>query len=85
MTVGNGNGGWRTAALSASGAILFGVIGWVATDATTQRDKMAGDIAASAQRIAVLEESNRNIRESQQRIEKMLEDIRREMQELRRK
>lgn len=80
----NGNGGWRTAALSASGAILFAIVGWIATDATDSRNKMSAEIAANAQRIAVLEESNRNVRESQARIEKLLEDIRRDMQERRR-
>jgi hypothetical protein len=80
----NGNGGWRAAALTAAGTVLFGIVGWIATDATNARAKMADDIAGQAQRIAVLEESNRNVRESQARIEKLLEDIRREIQERRR-
>jgi hypothetical protein len=80
----NGNGGWRAAALTAVGTVLFAIVGWIATDATNARTKMADDIAGQAQRIAVLEESNRNVRESQARIEKLLEDIRREMQERRR-
>lgn len=75
------NGSWKTPALSAFGAVLLLLIGWIATAATTDRDRMSAEIATSIQRIAVLEESNRNIRESQARIENVLEDIRRQLQQ----
>jgi hypothetical protein len=78
------SGGWRAAALGVCGTALFGLIGWIATDATTARTKMSEEIASAASRIAVLEESNRNVRESQARIEKLLEEIRRDMQDRRR-
>lgn len=71
--------GWRPTLMQMLWAVLLLVVGWVATDATSARVKMADDIATAAQRIAILEESNRNMRDSLTRIESVLEDIRRDM------
>lgn len=81
----NGNGnGWQKNALGALWVILLAVVGWIATDATTARAKMSDDLNAQRQRIAVLEESGRNTRESLARVESILEDIRRQLQDRRR-
>lgn len=71
--------------LSVFGSILFAAVGWMATTEATARAKMADDIAEASRKIAVLEESNRNVRESQSRIEAVLEDIRRQLQQERRR
>lgn len=81
----DGADGWRPTLMQGLAVVLMAVAGWVATDWTTARAKMADEIAASSQRIAVLEESNRNMRESQARIEATLEDIRRQLQQERRR
>src|SRR5688572_14728812 len=43
------NGSWKTPALSAFGAVLLLLIGWIATAATTDRDRMSAEIASSIQ------------------------------------
>jgi sigma54-dependent transcription regulator len=83
-TNGNGNGGWRSYLLGTSGALLFALVGWTATDAATARTEMSRELAASAQRIATLEEANRNMRESLARIEAGVDELRRAMQDRRR-
>lgn len=81
----NGENGWRPTVMQWLWAALLLLVGWMATEATTARAKMTDELASSVQRIAVLEESNRNIRESQSRIEAVLEDIRRQLQQDRRR
>lgn len=84
MAIENSNG-LKTTVISVLWAVLFGIVGWIATDASTSRMEMAKDIAASSLRIATLEESNRNSREALARIESVVEDIRRQMQQERRR
>lgn len=84
----NGNNGslgngWRSTLLGALWGVLLLIMGWVATDASTKQAEMSRDIAALSQRVAISEESNRNMRDSLARIEGVLEDIRRQMQERR--
>lgn len=79
----NGNG-WKTTVMGALWGVLVLLVGWIATDASTSRAEMQKDIAASARQIAILEESNRNMRDTLSRIEDVVEDIRRQMQERRR-
>jgi sigma54-dependent transcription regulator len=78
------NGGWRSYLLGITGTCLFAFIGWTATDATTARNEMNKELAASVQRIAILEESNRNMRESLARIEAGVDELRHAMQDRRR-
>jgi hypothetical protein len=77
--------GWRPTLMQALAIVLMAVAGWIVTDWTTARAKMSDEIARSSQRIAVLEADMRHIRESQQRIESSLEDIRRQLQQERRR
>lgn len=67
--------GWKTALIAGLWALLMAVVGWDVTAAQTAREKMSADIASSQQRIAVLEEANRNNQESLRRIERLLDDI----------
>jgi septal ring factor EnvC (AmiA/AmiB activator) len=76
----NGNG-WKTTALGAVWGLLILVAGWIATDATTARTKMADDLASDRQRIAVLEERDRNVRESLVRIEHGVDDLREQLRQ----
>ena len=71
--------------LTIVGGILFALVSWIATAETTARQKISDDLARSVQRIAVLEEAVKNVRESQQRIEGTLEEIRRQLQQERRR
>jgi hypothetical protein len=80
----NGSG-WKTTAIGALWVVLLMVVGWIATDATTARTKMADQIAESQQRIAILEESQRNLRESLKRIEDGIDELRRTQQQDRRR
>lgn len=79
----NGNG-WRSTLLGALFVALMAVVGWIATDLQTSRGEMAKELSEHRQRIAILEEANRNSAASQDRIERGVEDIRRQLQERRR-
>lgn len=82
----NGNGnGWKSTLLSICGAVLMLIAGWIATDLSTTKAEMSRDLAAITQRTAILEESNRNLRDSLARIESVLEEIRRDMRPERRR
>lgn len=76
--------GWRPTVMQGLWVILIMIVGWIATDATAARAQMAKDVAVNSQRIAVVEEAQRNIRDSQQRIETTLDEIRRQLQTERR-
>jgi peptidoglycan hydrolase CwlO-like protein len=71
----NGNG-WKTAALGALWAVLMAMFGWIATSATTANADLAKTISADQQRIAILEESQRNMRDSLKRIEDGVNELR---------
>jgi hypothetical protein len=80
----NGNGtSWRTAAISGLGAVVLVLSGWAYSDARAAATQSAATIATLAdaqridrERIAILEEANRNVRESLQRIESVVNEIR---------
>jgi hypothetical protein len=74
---------WRTTLMGALFTVLLLVAGWIATDAQTSRNEMAKELGEHRQRIAILEEANRHSAASQSRIERGVEDIRRQLQERR--
>jgi len=75
------NGGIRTTVMSWVLASLTAVVGWMATDASTSRAKMLDQIQQAQQEVAVIKESNRNIRETLVRIETLLEVMRQRQEE----
>lgn len=75
---------WQKTLLGIAGSVLAIVMVWMINEASSARTKMQEQIGAQAERIAVVEESNRNIIASQQRIEVTLDDIRRQLQQDRR-
>lgn len=81
----DGVGGWRNTILGWLWVVLMMVVGWIATDASTSRNKMTEQITQNSQHIAILEEANRNMRETLQRIEKLAEDIRAKQEDARRR
>lgn len=76
--------GWRATLLGALFVAFMAVVGWIATDLSTARNDMAKELSEHRQRIAILEEANRNSAASNERIERGVEDIRRQLQERRR-
>jgi hypothetical protein len=83
MTPGNGNG-WKTPAIGALWAILLLLAGWFVQDSAAFRSEITKQIGESTARIAVLEEANRNIRESLARIEAGVARLSEQQQERRR-
>lgn len=79
----NGNG-WKTAALGALWAVLMAIFGWIATSATTANADLAKTLSTDQQRIAILEESERNTKESLKRIEDGVNELRRVQADMRR-
>lgn len=78
----NGNG-WRSTLLGALFVAFMAVVGWVATDLATSRSEMAKELSEHRQRIAILEEANRNSAASQERIERGIENVQRQLQDRR--
>jgi hypothetical protein len=76
-TTTNGNG-WKTPAIGALWAILLLLAGWFVQDSAAFRSEITKQIGESTARIAVLEEANRNIRESLARIEAGVGELRQE-------
>jgi hypothetical protein len=80
----NGSGSsWRTAAISGLGAVVLLLSGWSYADSRAAQQQSSATISALAdaqridrERIAILEEANRNVRESLQRIESVVNEIR---------
>lgn len=79
----NGNG-WKTAALGALWAVLMAVVGWNATNAANANAQLSKMVADDQQRIAILEEAQRNMRESLKRIEDGVDELRRSQADRRR-
>lgn len=79
----HGNG-WRSTLMGWGFVAFMASVGWIATDAQTARNELTTQINAQARQIATLEESNRNIRDSLERIERMLYELQRLSQERRR-
>lgn len=71
-----GRDAWRPTLMHGMWAVLILMVSWMATDAASARKEMSEQIASSVQRIATLEESNRNMRESLQRIESGINELR---------
>lgn len=80
----NGSKGWQAVMLAGLFAAFMAVVGWIATDAQTARNKLTDDIDEQARKVAVLEEGQRNQKEALNEIKALLEDIRRQMVERRR-
>lgn len=78
------NGSWKNAALHVMWAFIVAVMGWFLTESSTDRDRVRVDTQRIEQRqsidnarISVLEEQFRNNRETLQRIESGVEELRR--------
>lgn len=69
--------GWPKPLVGVLGIVLMAVFGFIATDYATTKSEMVKQINNNSQRLAVLEEANRNVRESLARIENGIEEIRR--------
>lgn len=82
----NGNGNaWQKPVIAALWAVLLIGAGWVYSDARDTRKTVQATVKAlettdqeSLQRIAVLEENARNVREALKRIEEGINELRRE-------
>ena len=78
---------WRQAALGAVWVVLVMVVGWIATDARTANVKLTETVHANQQRLAIVEEAQRNkdryTQETLRRIEANLDEVRREVKQLR--
>jgi hypothetical protein len=78
------NGSWKNYALHVLWALTVAMMGWFMTESTTDRERIRRDTQRIEQRqaddnarIAVNEEQVRNVRESLQRIEAGVEELRR--------
>lgn len=74
----NGSNGWKSVIIAGLFTACMAVIGWMATDSQTARNRMTERIDDQAQRIAVLEEANRNTGAALRRIEEGVNEIRRD-------
>lgn len=79
----DGSQGWKSAAIGALWAVLLLVVGWIATTATTKSAEAEKRLNAAEQRIAIVEESNKGMQRSLERIEAGIDEMRRELQRLR--
>ena len=80
----HGGKGWHSVAMGGLWVLVLLFAGWVWAEAKDAREEMAQTIrvhaqqsAADRERIAILEESTRNMRESLQRIETGVNELRR--------
>lgn len=72
---------WQRPLIGVLYGVLFAIVAWMANDAATARAEMTKQINDSVQRIAILEESNRNMRDSLLRIESGVDELRRLQQQ----
>lgn len=85
VVVTDGNGSWKNAALHVLWALIVAIMGWFLTESGTEREHARTDNQRLQQervvdnaRISVLEEQFRNLRESLQRIETGVDELRKD-------
>ena len=76
--------GWSAKIMHAMWAVIILILGYMLTSTDAARSKLIDQVNSDTQRIGVLEEQNRNTRESLQRIENGVYELRQREQERRR-
>lgn len=68
---------WQRAVIAGLWAVLLLLVGWIYADASSARADQLKITQALTERVAILEEANRNVRESLKRIEDGINELRR--------